>query len=164
MSVDHYDKRSPDNVRKMLAKRFGLTAAQAAGLVSAGKSLTAELDRIDEDAKKEVRKRYKYVPIQSGKPANPGSAGRPAAPQKTVLERAVEDGLYKQVEGKKAAALAAHFRTLNVDSTAIERISKYIESTILPQIKGFNVDPRASAGSPGPEPPPVPRRLPNTAR
>jgi hypothetical protein len=162
--LEQYDQKSPDNLKKALAKRFGLTAAQAAHLINTGKSLKADFDRIDEETKKEIAKRYKYkyAPVQSGRPANPGtSARRPAAHQKSVFELAREDGLYTEVEGKKQAALAAHFTALGLDAATLERITKYVQSSILPQIKQFTVDPRASGDR---QPPKLPGQLPQSAR
>src|SRR5262250_1488177 len=59
-SLKFYQKRSPEQVTEVLDRQFGVVGAQPARLLSAGQSFLAELDSIDDYAKTEVAKRYKY--------------------------------------------------------------------------------------------------------
>jgi hypothetical protein len=151
-SLKFYQKRSPEQVNEVLDQQFGVVGAQAARLLGAGQSFLAELDSIDDYAKMEVARRYKYVPSKSG----PFDGVR-LLPQKSILERAIEDGLYAEVELKKATALANHIKALGpaFDAATLQRIDKYVTSSIASHIKRV-VDPTSVTGNPGP--PPRPKR------
>jgi len=147
--MQHYNKRSPDQVRKFLVDRFGLNAAQTSALLNAGQLFLAEIQRIDQDARAEAAKRYKWVPSDT-KPPAPGTATkRPAAPQKSVRERAIADGLYAQIEARKQEAVTKHLQTLtpSITSAKIQNIDQYIKSSIVPRVKTATVDPKSAVGT-----------------
>jgi hypothetical protein len=97
-SLNFYQKRSPEAVRNVLAREFGLVGPQTAQLFSAGQSFLADLKDIDTYAKTEAARRYKYVPVQSGPP--PKDSSRRYPPHKSIRDRAIEDGLYADVHGE----------------------------------------------------------------
>jgi hypothetical protein len=150
-SLAYYAKRSPEPVNQMLAVQFGLTRAQAASLLSAGQSYVATIQSIDEDAKAEARRRYPDITGPSTPPS--GQPPRrtktlPSGPQKTVRERAIQDGLYAEVEAKKQSVLDNNIKALtgNVGPSRLEKIREYVQSSIAPRIQTFT-DPK-SLGSP----------------
>src|SRR5262249_40143733 len=121
-------------------------------LLSAGQSYVATIQSIDEDAKAEARRRYPDISGPRRSPSGQTTPRRtktlPSGPQKTVRERAIQDGLYAEVEAKKQSAWDNHIkgRTGNVGPSRLEKIRQYVQSSIAPRIQTFT-DPK-SLGSP----------------
>jgi hypothetical protein len=136
-SLAFYSQKSAGQDEKVLTDTFNLSPTQAATLLSAGQSFVAEIQRIDEEARQEAKKRYRYVPAQTGAPPPGGPKRRQAAPQKTIREQALEDGLYAQVEAKKKVALANHMKDLglNIEAKKLKQIGQFVETSIASRIK-----------------------------
>jgi hypothetical protein len=151
-SLAYYAQRSPESVNQMLAAQFGLTRAQAAGLLSAGQSFDGAIKSIDDGAKAEASRRYPDIVGSATPPSGRTTPRRtkmlPSGPPKTVRERAIEDGLYAEVEAKKQSALDNHIKALtsNIGPSRLAQIRNYLQSSIAPRIKTFTD--RKSLGSP----------------
>jgi hypothetical protein len=109
-----------------MKRQFGLTPEEAAKLVAAGDAYLSALHAIDVEAKAEVQRRYRTLV----------SPTRPHLERKTTLERAKEDGLYAEVEGKKASALALHVRTVSgtLKPPALAKINQWIRESVAPLV------------------------------
>ena len=127
-------------ITRSLVAQFGITQGQAASLANEGEAYTKELERIDDDARKEVRKRYPDT-VPPDKTHAKVEKTKPAGPQKSIKERAIADGLYAEVEGKKQAALNAHMAQLTRDigATKLGQITQHVQTVIASKIHTFTV-------------------------
>ncbi len=145
----YYDQKSHADLQKMLNKEFGLSAAQTATLMNAGKSFNGAIQKIDDETTAEVKRRY-GKPVQAGKSIM-GSSGQP---EKSPKERAKEDGLYGEVEAKKANAFTSHraeiLKSLGIFKLA--RITDFVNKSIAPNIR--EVDAKDAITKPVPGTPP----------
>jgi hypothetical protein len=134
-SLTFYNKRSATEVNKMLNAQFGLTSAQAAAFLNAGQTYVADIQRIDADTRTEVMRRYTHV-LAGNRPPSSGARTPPTGPEKSILQRAIEDGLYAQMEAKNQAALDSHLKTLKGALTAaqIVRIGNFVQTVVAPKI------------------------------
>ena len=157
-SFAFYARQSAGQVEEMLASRFALTQAEATALLAAGQTFVAAIERIDTDAKAEANRRYGDLPQQARPSTNARgrwSGPRPAGPQKTRRERAIEDGLYAAVEAMKEAALTQHTSALagQLDPVKFARVAEWVNTSVAPQITTFTQprpgNRRASSGVPG---------------
>lgn len=149
-SLAFYGKRTANQDTRIVSENFSLTPVQASALLSAGRSFLGDVQRIDEEAKLEAAKRYKYAPAQTGPPSAGSPKQRKVAPPKSIRERALEDGLYAQVEAKKQAALANHMKALRLDigSPKVDQINTFVEISIAPHIKR-HAEPLPGTGNTG---------------
>lgn len=135
-------QRSPQQVTQSLITQFGLNPGQAASVLNGGDAFVRALERIDDDAKAEVRKRYPdAVRSDPGRPTV--SQTRPAERPKSVRERAIADGLYAEVEAKKEAALADHLTNLgrDVGAARLQQITTHVQTVIASRIRTFAAPP-----------------------
>jgi hypothetical protein len=145
----HLNQQAGGVAAQRFGEQFGLAAAQTAVLLSAGQSFITALQRIDDDAVAEAKKRYPDAfPSDSSRPLI--SKTIPTGPRKTVRERAIADGLYGQVEARKQTLLADHLLALgrSLDSVKVEQITKYVQTSIAPRIKVV-ITPPSGPGTPG---------------
>jgi hypothetical protein len=135
-SLDFYGRRSPQQDVKIAAEQFGLSPSQAATLLNKGRSFVADIERIDSEARVVAAEKYKYVPTQSGKPAPGQPQSRPAGSQKSVRDRAIQDGFAAEVEAKKVALLAKHMNDLMQELGVGNRnqVRNFVENAIAPKI------------------------------
>jgi hypothetical protein len=147
-SLVYYNQKSPDSFAKMLTRKFGLNADQAASLMTAGQKYLSDTQQIELQTRNEVRRRY--IPALSGHP----SAMPPTGPQ-TNLDRAKADGLYAEMEGLHQNALDAHLNNLKgkLTDAEISQITTFVQTTVLQSIKMATI----------PKPPTRPSTL-NTSR
>lgn len=154
-SLAYYDKKAPQETRKMLKERLGLSTSRANKLLSSGNALLADLDNIDSEERSELRKRI-VAPDPSH--LSPGNGNQKTRELKTLKQFAAQDGLDKRTEGKRKAALVKHKDELLKDFEPLElaRIEGFIRSNITPNIKVTKTDPAALEKTPGlrPSPPP----------
>jgi hypothetical protein len=110
-----------------LKRRFGLTPDETAALLSAGKAFLSGLDGIHQDAKAEVRRRYKSPQALTA---------QAQGPRKTLLERSKEDGLHAEIEGRREAALNAHLQSLSKILTPSElaKVTQWVRTSVAPNI------------------------------
>ncbi len=135
----YFNKQGPpQRVMQSLSTQFGLNQGQAASLLNAGDALVRALERIDDDAKAEGRKRYPDA-VRSD-PARPAlSNARPAEGPKSIKERAIADGLFAEVEARKRDALADHLAKLgrDVGAAKLQQITTHVQTTIASRIRTF---------------------------
>lgn len=140
-SVNFYAQKSPDLAQDILQQQFRLTPAEAAGVLAAGQAYTSELERIDADARREAEHRYPDL-MSSRRGASTGrqrwtapkgmtGSKEMTAPQ-SLRERAVKDGLFAQVERRKAAALARHKAALGavLEPATLAQIDGWLETSV----------------------------------
>ena len=74
---------------------------------------------------------------------------RPSGPQKSIRERAIEDGLYAEVEAKKQAALGNHMKALarDLDARTLDQLDEYVQASVVPRIKTFTELPTTTGNS-----------------
>jgi hypothetical protein len=148
-SLDFYGKKSPQQDTKIVTEQFRLLPNQATALLNSGQSYVADIQRIDGDARAEAAKRYKYVPLQTGRPDPNSPKSRPAIPQKSIQERATEDGFAAEVEAKKSISLANHMNALarDVGAAKLDEIKTFVEKSIAPHIKSIAAPDLRSTGT-----------------
>jgi hypothetical protein len=165
-SLVFYNQQSAERMNQMLAEQFALSTGEVANLMSAGQSYVTAIQRIDEDARTEARRRYLDVlGPAAGSAGPPVSKTKPSTePPKSVRERAIGDGLYAQVEAKKQAALNSHITglTRSLGAPKMDQIGKFVQSSVAPRIQTF-VQPPNTKASPG-LPPGLNRETPARAR
>jgi len=134
-SLVFYSQRPGSQLNKMLAAQYGLGSAEAQLLMSAGQTYLDAIKRIEMDAKAEAQRRYGNAVPASSPPKEP--VRRSSISDKSVRERALEDGLYAQVEAVKQAVLDGHIRTLQakLDALQFDRIRQWVENSVTPRIK-----------------------------
>jgi hypothetical protein len=143
-----YFQRSGDTGNSMLAKKFGLTSADAQTLLTAGQAFVEAIKRIETDARTEAQRRYGNAVTPRSAPTGP--IPRSAMPlQKSFRERAMEDGLYAQVEGRKQAALNSHIQELRreLDGAKVDRVQAWVQASVAPRIKTFTLSSQARAAN-----------------
>jgi hypothetical protein len=135
----------------MLSNQFALTASQGQALRNAGQTFIAAIQRIDSDARAEVQRRYYGGTLQVGKPPGGGPVRKSSVSEKTIRQRAIEDGLYAQVEDSKRAALDSHIADLkrNLDASAFDRVQKWVQTSVAPRINQFTTPPLALSNQHG---------------
>src|SRR5262249_53670301 len=127
------------------------------------RTFLGDLTAVDTYAKTEAARRYKYAPVQSGRP--PAGATRRYPPYKSIRDRAIEDGLYADVETRKQNAVDNHLKVLSLSlglATA-QRIEKYVQTAVAPHIKTISDPPTSPTGNPIPVQP-VRRETPTNTR
>ena len=149
-SLSYYAQRSPNKDGQILKENFSLTSSQASLLLNSGHAFLAELQRLDDEARAEANKRYKYSTVQSGPPQSGNPRRRPGPSQKSPRERALEDGLYAKFEAQKNEVLTKHLLGLKVDIGAIKfsQVTKFLSESIAPSIKKL-ADADSSSGKSG---------------
>jgi len=147
-SLSAFQQRSID-INKLLQSKFGLTDTQVSAVVSAGQSFLASIQRIDTDAKAEALRRYPDLisPRISHRPI------RRSSTSSTLRDRAIKDGLYAEVEGKKEVALAKHLQSLalTLGPQKLDVVRNWVQTSISPNVQIYS------------GPPPVRREWPSKA-
>jgi hypothetical protein len=136
-SLVRNSQRADDRSNDLLAKQLGLTKAQTTRLTQIGEAYLAEIRSIDAFASAEARRRY-------GRPERPVLLKtKPQQPPKSVLEQAIDDGLYAEIEAKKQAVLTAHMQTIarELNSGAADRIAGHVQTKVSPNIKAVDIVP-----------------------
>ena len=143
------NKKPGAQVAQQPGRQFGLTTAQTAALMSSGQSFIAAIQRIDDEATAEARKRYPDA-FRPERPRPTITESTPRAPQNSVRERAIADGLYAEVEAGKQAALAEHLAELGkgIGGAKLDQIRTYVQTSVTPRLKNA-VIPRATPPTPG---------------
>jgi hypothetical protein len=108
-SLAAFVRRSP-NVNGMLRAQFGLTEAESSALLNAGQSFLTAVQNIDTYTKAELLRRYPARRPDGSPPRNAKTLMR--REEMSLRERAMRDGLYSEVEGRKQAALSEHMQAL----------------------------------------------------
>jgi len=142
-------KKPGAQVAQQLGRQFGLTTAQTAVLMSSGQSFIAAIQRIDDEATAEARKRYPDA-FRPERPRPTITKSTPRGPQNSVRDRAIADGLYAQVEAKKQAALAEHLAGLGkgFEAAKLEQVRTYVQTSVTPRIKMAAI-PQGTRPTPG---------------
>jgi hypothetical protein len=151
-SLTFYSRQSPGQDARILRDQFKLSPTQAETVLKSGKSFMQEIQDVDSYATTEIKKRYRHMPAQTGRPAAGAPRERPATPQKSIPERARADGLLAEVETKKQSALTRHLERLRLDlgQGNYDRIRLHIETAIVPRIKHLEATELSGTGQPTP--------------
>jgi hypothetical protein len=137
-SLGSLDKKYPADTRKMLGDELGLTNGEAGYILNRGNVYRSELKAIDDWAKAEAKRRY---------PPPPRLRLNGAPAQKTIRQRAIEDGLDAQVTAKRSSALATHQAELaaTFGAPTMARLARLVETKVAPHITKLpDVDPRTA--------------------
>lgn len=138
-----YDAQHSGVVHRMLADKFGLSAADFLTLADSGARFLAAVKEIDRGAKAAVQARFgtnRPAParlIPRGGQAASRSAQVVPAPGPTLRQMAEASGLVEQVDGKKRAALDAHVAELgaSVAPAKLKWIQEWVQGPVASRIR-----------------------------
>lgn len=141
-SLIYYADQSQEQTEDVLSTKFDLGRGDVRTLVTEGQGYIAAIAAIDAEARVEARARYALPDADRRSGANGArwvSKTKPG-PTQSLRARAIEDGLFAQIEARKVGVLAAHTRSLArlIDRRGLSRVGMFVESAVAAEITTFD--------------------------